>query len=96
MKFKGDFGLATSRHLLQGDNPSSGTGGFVIGFTSSHSNQASLSLTGANINDSVSLSGAVGTTLYVAPELQTPCSKNKYFYTQVNLTSQKIITLKFN
>ena len=35
--------------------------------------------------DSVSLSGAVGTALYVAPELLVPFTKNKFFYTQVRL-----------
>ena len=34
-------------------------------------------------NDSTALSGAVGTALYVAPELLVPQTQNKFYYTQV-------------
>jgi hypothetical protein len=45
---------------------------------------ASVSLIEA-CQDSTSLSGNVGTALYVAPELLTPRGINKYLYTQVSI-----------
>lgn len=51
----------------------------------SHASGASGAVIDSKLLDSVgSLSGAVGTALYVAPELMTP-TKNRFIYTQVKL-----------
>ena len=83
----GDFGLATSKLIMQNDiKKFQDTTSILAG------NGANLS--GNNVEseqcedvrqvDSVSMSGAVGTALYVAPELITPSNKNRFIYTQVN------------
>ena len=80
----GDFGLATSRFKIQKEHIT------VPGMCdiAVEDNAMSLSLTHVtNTADSLQhesecLSGAVGTALYVAPELMIPYKKNKYMYTQ--------------
>lgn len=84
----GDFGLATTKFKLQKENITAPTNSGGMGDIVLEDNLNSL-LTLSNTNDShqldsMSLSGAVGTALYVAPELQTPSTKNKYIYSQVN------------
>lgn len=82
----GDFGLATSKLIMQNDNKKS--------LDISILGDNSASLIGNNVGhsadskqlDSVSMSGAVGTALYVAPELITPSNKNRFIYTQVKLS----------
>lgn len=80
----GDFGLATSRFKIQKEHiPVPGMCDIAV-----EDNAMSLSLTHVtNTADSLQhesecLSGAVGTALYVAPELMIPYKKNKYMYTQ--------------
>lgn len=87
-----DFGLATSPYLLQTDTtkPTGSTDDAAILRRQTSQNFAdpsNLQSLNSNVNiDSISLSGAVGTALYVAPELLIPSAKNKYFYTQVRIT----------
>lgn len=82
-----DFGLATSRFLLQTDAARlTGSGEDTDMLRRQNSQNFGdpnnlQSLSNLN-NDSISMSGAVGTALYVAPELLVPCSKNKFYYTQ--------------
>ena len=88
-----DFGLATSKFLLQTENNKpvgSGDGEANLQRQNSQNFQDPNNLTSLNSNntsnpnlDSISMSGAVGTALYVAPELLVPFTKNKFFYTQV-------------
>ena len=90
----GDFGLATTKLFLQKENTSKSlTGDSTLPAPSaiqrvlSNSNLTFQSgqMMSANDSrhlDSTSLSGAVGTALYVAPELLVPTTKNKFIYTQ--------------
>lgn len=94
----GDFGLATSNFILPKDATNSNATNsalFNTGVSSSFqtsNNQSNANSTTDNrftsilTNDSHlsgnALSGAVGTALYVAPELLAPSTKNKYIYTQ--------------
>lgn len=94
----GDFGLATNKFLIQNENNTSPNTSNLLptsvantGVSSSITNNASSAITMSSDNalekdsrqlDSTSMSGAVGTALYVAPELLVPMSKNKYIYTQ--------------
>lgn len=91
----GDFGLATTKLLMHKDNSSASTTSNINNNqpnatnhlhansnNSINNNNSSKLLLSSNANDSTSLSGAVGTALYVAPELLTPASKNKYNYNQ--------------
>ena len=85
-----DFGLATSKFFLQktpenykhmgSENADADFARQRLLITQDSKNLTSLSNPQL---DSVSLSGAFGTTLYVAPELLVPFIKNKFFYTQV-------------
>lgn len=80
----GDFGLATSRFKMQKEHITA-PGMCDIAL---EDNAVSLSLTHVTNptdslqHDSQCLSGAVGTALYVAPELMIPYKKNKYMYSQ--------------
>ena len=93
----GDFGLATNKFLIQNENTSPNTSNMLapntanLAISNSVTNNASSAITMSSDNalekdsrqlDSTSMSGAVGTALYVAPELLVPMSKNKYIYTQ--------------
>jgi serine/threonine protein kinase len=92
----GDFGLATTKLLIHKENSSTSTTSNInnnnqsniatnhlhVNSNNSINNNSSKLLLSSNANDSTSLSGAVGTALYVAPELLTPASKNKYNYNQ--------------
>ncbi len=84
-----DFGLATSKFLIVDNTKAHGEGETLTSMQRQNSQSfqdPSLmsSMTSQNpTQDSISLSGAVGTALYVAPELLVPFTKNKFFYTQV-------------
>ncbi len=92
----GDFGLATfTKFILQHDVGinSGNTGQMNTGSLSYHGftpNQSNTNSINDNVkftnqtesHHSVNLSGAVGTALYVAPELMVTSSKNKYVYNQ--------------
>ncbi len=95
----GDFGLATSKMMLQKENnnnsnSTSSTSALtsistfnaaqpgILSELSEHTNTGDYSSHQLNNNDSQSMSGAVGTALYVAPELLVPSAKNKFIYTQ--------------
>ncbi len=82
----GDFGLATTKLIIQKENHvTSNMLSSLPHVSSSNSVSAIPSNNNSNLNDaldSTSLSGAVGTALYVAPELLTPACKNKFIYTQ--------------
>ena len=110
MIFKGDFGLATSKFFLHAENvhPSGGQTDFMrqTSYVSQESREFSSLTSNNNMslqtcmsnaqNDSISLSGAVGTALYVAPELLVPFTKNKFFYTQVNSSFSSLNTIEIN
>lgn len=77
-----DFGLATSKFLLNTQPAGSGEAGEIHRQNSQNFQDPNLISSTSNQNiDSISLSGAVGTALYVAPELLVPFTKNKFFYT---------------
>ena len=83
----GDFGLATSRFRRQREHITAPNNGMFDIALEENVNLNSLTYASNNPYDSLqldslSLSGAVGTALYVAPELLTPSSKNKFIYTQ--------------
>jgi translation initiation factor 2-alpha kinase 4 len=85
----GDFGLATTKLIIQKENhhvtsnmlsslPHVSSSNSVSAIPSTNNNTSNLN----DVLDSTSLSGAVGTALYVAPDLLTPACKNKFIYTQ--------------
>lgn len=100
----GDFGLATTKLVIQNDHLANETTFLTIGdnnsVSMSNSHKGSLSnnvVNASGANDSASMSGAVGTALYVAPELEVPSTKNKYVYTQVfNELSFNLLRLEQN
>ena len=87
----GDFGLATTKLIIKNEGLTNDVSivveNSVNSFNSLRNSQAhSSNATTANDSAQASqLSGAVGTALYVAPELMTPSTKNKFIYTQVSV-----------
>lgn len=86
----GDFGLATTRLMAtQAEGADVATTSSTAASatpTTNHmddSHPQSSHLMSSQLDSAASLSGAVGTALYVAPELMTP-NKNRYIYTQVS------------
>lgn len=83
-----DFGLATSKFLILDKTNETGENIGLqrqssVNFQDPNTMNSLNSQTQNAGQDSISLSGAVGTALYVAPELLVPFTKNKFFYTQV-------------
>lgn len=82
----GDFGLATCRLIKPGATDSKNKNGMQDGaltgdemLSNPNAHLPSGSHTGVGLDSAASLSGVVGTALYVAPELFTP----RFNYTQV-------------
>ncbi len=104
----GDFGLATTKLFLQKDNTSksltneTAINPHLLQKVNSSSNLTFqlgqiMSANDSRHLDSTSLSGAVGTALYVAPELLVPTTKNKFIYTQkVDIYSLGIMFYEMN
>ena len=104
----GDFGLATTKLFLQKENTSKSLTNDTailpqllqkVNSSSNLTFQSGQILSGNDSRhlDSTSLSGAVGTALYVAPELLVPTTKNKFIYTQkVDIYSLGIMFYEMN
>jgi serine/threonine protein kinase len=90
----GDFGLATSKFqkVTPNTNYISGSNNSNEIQSANNNSNIAASIMSTSLNPDVctstngeflsQLSGAVGTALYVAPELLEPMKKNRFFYTQ--------------
>ena len=104
----GDFGLATTKLFLQKESTSKSLTNEValapsllhkVNSSSNLTYQSGQIMSGNDSRhlDSTSLSGAVGTALYVAPELLAPTTKNKFIYTQkVDIYSLGVMFYEMN
>ncbi len=77
----GDFGLATSKMIPHAPFDTKIIFNEESSLTVSQ-NSSSLVVNDPQFNDSASMSGAIGTPSYTAPEIMEPSYKNKFIYTQ--------------